>query len=97
MMKSPCAPGARSSAAAHCGAPAGRLPDDSAWRRVYTAERWRKVLRTGAGEEAFSERLRAGCRWAARHSLIRSAGHRAGTWSGVLQGIREAAGGGRGK
>ncbi len=47
-----------SSAAAHCGGPAGRLLDDSAWRRVYTAERWRDVLRTSIGEEAFRERIR---------------------------------------
>ncbi len=35
-----------------------RVVEDWAWRRVYTAERWREVLRTSVGEEAFQERIR---------------------------------------
>lgn len=48
-----------SSAAAHCSGadPKGRM-DLSAWRSVYTAERWQAVLRSSIGEEAFQERIR---------------------------------------
>ncbi len=48
-----------SSAAAHCGAPdLARLLCMSEWRKEYTVERWREVLRTSAAEEFLAERLR---------------------------------------
>jgi putative transposase len=52
-----------STAAAHClGDPLeGRL-DLEEWRRHYTGERWREVLRTGVGDEALEERIREATR-----------------------------------
>ncbi len=48
-----------SSARIHCGGADadGRL-ELSAWRRMYTPERWRSVLGSSVGEEAFEERIR---------------------------------------
>ncbi len=48
-----------SSARVHCGAAdADERLELSAWRRMYTPERWRSVLGSSVGEEAFEERIR---------------------------------------
>jgi len=48
-----------SSAEAHLtGYDAARLVSMEAWRKQYTVERWREVLRTSFAEEALAERLR---------------------------------------
>jgi putative transposase len=48
-----------SSAAAHfANTDSARIVDLSAWRREYTPERWREVLRGSIGEEQLAERIR---------------------------------------
>lgn len=52
-----------STASAHCRMDTlnGRL-DLEEWRRYYSGERWREVLRTGVEEEALAERIREATR-----------------------------------
>jgi hypothetical protein len=52
-----------SMAAAHCGTapPPGDLDRDE-WRRHFTAERWRGVLRVGVAEVALEDRIREATR-----------------------------------
>lgn len=52
-----------STAAAHCREDSfdGRL-DFEEWRRSYTGERWREVLRIGVSDEAWEERIREATR-----------------------------------
>jgi putative transposase len=52
-----------STAAAHCGsATPTRDLDMEDWRRHFTAERWREVLRVGVTEEALEDRIREATR-----------------------------------
>jgi putative transposase len=55
-----------SSAAAHCGATkTDRLIEFGPWLDEYGADRWREVLGSSVGEEAWAERIRtaARCGW----------------------------------